>query len=595
MKNKWYTLPLHAFIAASFFVFNIVSLIVFFNNDTIGGAGFLLILLFLFCVLVIPMVLFLTFCTGLWRIIWDWPSGRFILPVLFFFNSWAFGWNLYIFSDFLRPSQMVILFLSSAFFVFAGVLFAQRHSVLTNPDNFRGVYGYIFLGIMIIFLLSWITPVLQRQEHIDIQDYPTSDSESQMLFIGLDGASWNVQWPLHKMGKTPCISFLISSGCRGNLETFNPTSSPLIWTTIATGKGPFTHGIRDFGSYEIKLSGSSISQLPKGVGLLKIAAVAKKTGFWKFHPSSSMQRRSLTIWEILNLVGKTVNVCNWPVSIPVKPVKGSHVGETEYFQYHQIEPVNVLYPQLLIDEMQHEKNPAAELTETNQISPDVALAKRIENQSLAQWDGFLYHFNKFPAQLLLLYTHSLDLFEHLFWRYGMREEGNILDEGHPQLYQMIADHSSRLDKRVAGFLGSISGKQPYVCIASDHGFRTIYGFEKLINPSADRIQGVHDFSPEGVILFSGPDVKKNHIIHGSVFDIMPTLLDFFQLPLATDMPGISVLSQVIDDRKMPFYFSQKSDIVTYELKQKLQEQATPAHYSADKVVENKLKSLGYLE
>ena len=56
------------------------------------------------------------------------------------------------------------------------------------------------------------------------------------LLIAVDGLEWNVMLPLVHQGKLPVITQLMEKGVFGKLKTFKPTSSPIIWTTIATGK-----------------------------------------------------------------------------------------------------------------------------------------------------------------------------------------------------------------------------------------------------------------------------------------------------------------------------------------------------------------------
>ncbi|KPJ54346.1 hypothetical protein AMJ39_01020 [candidate division TA06 bacterium DG_24] len=67
-----------------------------------------------------------------------------------------------------------------------------------------------------------------------------------MLLIGLDGADWRVMKPLMEKGQLPTLARLAAEGVRGDLLSFEPLASPLVWTSIATGKVPEKHGIKDF-------------------------------------------------------------------------------------------------------------------------------------------------------------------------------------------------------------------------------------------------------------------------------------------------------------------------------------------------------------
>ena len=69
---------------------------------------------------------------------------------------------------------------------------------------------------------------------------------TKVILIGIDSATWHLMLPLVQAGKMPNIGYLIETGVSGPLRTFKPTLSPLIWTTIITGKSPQKHGIRSF-------------------------------------------------------------------------------------------------------------------------------------------------------------------------------------------------------------------------------------------------------------------------------------------------------------------------------------------------------------
>lgn len=66
------------------------------------------------------------------------------------------------------------------------------------------------------------------------------------LLIGLDAATWRVLDPLLQRGRLPHLQRLISRGTSGVLRSFEYSASPVTWTTIATGKMPAKHNIRDF-------------------------------------------------------------------------------------------------------------------------------------------------------------------------------------------------------------------------------------------------------------------------------------------------------------------------------------------------------------
>ena len=69
---------------------------------------------------------------------------------------------------------------------------------------------------------------------------------SGLLLVGWDAADWKVIKPLLAQGEMPNLAGLIARGVHGNLLTIHPPLSPMVWTSIATGKRPPRHGIFGF-------------------------------------------------------------------------------------------------------------------------------------------------------------------------------------------------------------------------------------------------------------------------------------------------------------------------------------------------------------
>ena len=84
-----------------------------------------------------------------------------------------------------------------------------------------------------------------------------TDPEPFVVLIGLDGASEEIIDDLRSEGRLPNFDRLIRSGTYGRLQSYATRKimsdslqrgyfSPIVWSTIATGKIPEKHGIRDF-------------------------------------------------------------------------------------------------------------------------------------------------------------------------------------------------------------------------------------------------------------------------------------------------------------------------------------------------------------
>ena len=132
----------------------------------------------------------------------------------------------------------------------------------------------------------------------------------KVLLIGWDAADWKVMTPLMDAGYMPNLSRLVNQGVMGNLATLQPILSPMLWTTIATGKRAHKHGIHGF-----------IEPDPISGGV---------------RPITNLGRKTKAIWNIFNQEGLRSNVISWWPSNPVEPINGVMVSNL----FHQAKGEN---------------------------------------------------------------------------------------------------------------------------------------------------------------------------------------------------------------------------------------------------------------
>jgi hypothetical protein len=65
----------------------------------------------------------------------------------------------------------------------------------------------------------------------------------RLILIGLDGVTWDIANTLLKAGQMPHLKSLLERGIGGSLRSTVPSSSPIVWTTIVTGKSQAQHGV----------------------------------------------------------------------------------------------------------------------------------------------------------------------------------------------------------------------------------------------------------------------------------------------------------------------------------------------------------------
>src|ERR1700683_459110 len=124
---------------------------------------------------------------------------------------------------------------------------------------------------------------------------------SKVLLVGWDAADWKVIHPLIDAGKMPNVQRLVKYGATGQIATLHPPLSPMLWTSIATGKRPFKHGIHGFAE-----------PTPDGRGI---------------QPITNLSRQSKAVWNILNQNNLRSIVIGWWPSHPAEPIDGVTVSD----------------------------------------------------------------------------------------------------------------------------------------------------------------------------------------------------------------------------------------------------------------------------
>ena len=134
-----------------------------------------------------------------------------------------------------------------------------------------------------------------------------------VIFLGLDGADWNLLDQYMARGLMPNLTRLVAAGTSGRLRTMQPALSPLVWTTMMTGVGPLDHGVLDFVQFD--------------------PATGLKT------PIGSTERRVPAIWNMATTAGKTAGVFGMWATYPAEPVGGLMVSDRLFtFLFKELTP-----------------------------------------------------------------------------------------------------------------------------------------------------------------------------------------------------------------------------------------------------------------
>ncbi|MEM7583975.1 MAG: alkaline phosphatase family protein [Acidobacteriota bacterium] len=381
----------------------------------------------------------------------------------------------------------------------------------------------------------------------------STDDGGRVLILGIDGLEPQVVDLLMSEGKMPNFAKMRQQGAYGKLASQKPLLSPIIWTTIATGRGAEDHGIGHF------------------------VATANDTG--EQIPASSDLRRVKAIWNIASEASKQVASVGWWATWPPETVNGSMVSD--HTAYHFLfergltgdDESNKTYPPELAERIApHLRRPKdltfEELAPFVDITPEELDRPFDFNDELAhfQWalataksyrDIGLELWRADEPDLGLVYIEGTDstshLFGHLFRAEGLAGE---LAEQQKRFGRAVEEMYLFADRLVGEYLEALDDRSTLV-VLSDHGFElgTLHddpSKTRDLRRVSERFHRLH-----GILYLYGHRVKANaRLDQASILDITPTVLALLGLPAAQNMPGrvlTEAFGEAIDTRRIASY------------------------------------------
>jgi len=264
-------------------------------------------------------------------------------------------------------------------------------------------------------------------------------TDSAMLIIGLDGATFDIIDPMVEQGRLPNLAALISEGTAGRLSSTIPMLSAPAWSAFMTGQNPGQSGIFDFRTYDPS----------------KYTFIAERVV-----TADVLQGR--TFWDVLGEYGLRVAVLTVPVTYPPWQVNGVMLAG---FPCPDGE-MNYTYP----------PEWAAELTERYTFAQGHFEGKLSEDTILEQ--EFEMIERRAGLALTLLRKHSFDVLtvvfgatdrtQHEFWKYTDPAFPSYHSEKRARYQDAICSVYEKADREIGKLLDAV-GKDRVVLVMSDHG------------------------------------------------------------------------------------------------------------------------------
>jgi predicted AlkP superfamily phosphohydrolase/phosphomutase/tetratricopeptide (TPR) repeat protein len=408
----------------------------------------------------------------------------------------------------------------------------------------------------------------------------------RLLLVGWDSADWKIIHPLLDSGELPGLARLVESGTSGNLTTLEPQLSPMLWTSIATGKMAYHHGVPGF------------TEVDPGTGAVV--------------PVSAATRKCLTLWEILASRGLRSHVVSWFATHGEEDHAGCvvsnmfcHVANTQPGQdpaEWAPPPPGTTWPAELAATMNdlrvspHDIDPddlirlfvpAAHTVDQTKDKRLWGLAEKLAEACSAHNAATHLLETEPDWDFMAVYYRTVDEISHMFMPYHPpRMEG--IPEADFELYKQVVTGIYKLHDLFLCRLMQLAGPETAIVLVSDHGFHSDHLRPKFTPRVPAGITVWH--RPQGVFIASGAGFKRDELVYGArLLDIAPTILHWFGLPVGADMEG-RVLEEIFDGPKRPV-----ETVPTWETGDDSQRKRKSLGPGADKALLEQFVALGYID
>lgn len=415
------------------------------------------------------------------------------------------------------------------------------------------------LALAVVLLAAGIALAARRGASgpRDAPDFAVVGAGLRVRVLGVDGLDPHMAAQLAERGEMPNLARLLDGAAHARLRVEPEQVPALVWTTVATGRGPEAHGIVSTGARRLAGMRTSVSLDEQGLFARALARSAELLRVGRAEPPTSVLRSVKAFWNVASEKGLDVGVVNWWATWPADPVRGYVVSDRAYFKLEKGgAPEREVQPPALFDRLRALAPPPA---------PGEGDAQRAQRLDRFAFDAARDLRALQRPELEAVYLPGLDILTML----QIGEAGGDLATLDARL-QAVRAHYRLVDGLLGRWLDSARDDEVLVLVADP-------GRLARRSPNA-----------EGLLALAGGPTVPRDLGTASERDVAPTVLHLLGLPRSDEMDG-RVLEDALDGDFRAAHPVRR--VAGYGRRAP----GAPARSEFDREMLEQLKSLGYVQ
>jgi hypothetical protein len=332
-------------------------------------------------------------------------------------------------------------------------------------------------------------------------DFAVRPTGLTVRLLAVDGLDRRLADEMIARGEMPNLQALIAAGAHAPLRPEPEQVPAIVWTTIATGRGPAAHGITSAGARHLPGMRTPVpladeTRLSRAVGVATDLLRLTRT-----RPASSVLRGAKTFWNVASEKGLRVLVVNWWATWPADAVNGRIVTDRALLKIEKGgAPDRETHPDALLERLRPVAEATAGVDRARRIDAFAAeAARRLRAPGL---------------DLEAVYLPGLDIVTMQQLAADGADVATL-----PARMDAVRGHHRFVDARIGETRAAASGPTVLVLVGDP-------GRLARRSPGA-----------EGIIVIAGPAAAAGALPPASERDVAPTVLHLLGLPVSGELEG----------------------------------------------------------